>query len=488
MRESEPSIAFLRDLLHELKDPFAALHGGLDLCASVGGPEGEQRERLQSSLRRSSEQMKSVLEDASTYLRLLNSAPTPSQQSCELEALLEGVGKRLRPGLEGREQSLKVQAPELWFATDPEMLGRCLSCLLGSLSRAASAGSSWTLQADLTSEELAFVCRLEGPSGGGGGAEVGGEAVGGGEVGGSEAAEASPARADYRRLLAERLADALGATLQETPGRDWTLLLPFQAAAPAAPPLPLPSAFPTTSDRPRRVLVVDDNVDGADTMAMWLEAHDFEVATAYDGESGLAEYQRFLPDIGLFDVGLPRKNGYELAREVREAGFRGELLAITGYGQERDRAEALAAGFDHHLVKPVDLDRLSQLLEAARTSVQRPRVVVVEDNPLALNVVVRMLERLGASAVGCPSAEAGLAAISDGAPDLVLCDLGLPGGMDGFALAHLLRSGPETRSLRLLALTGDAAASTEQALAAGFERVLDKPIDEATLRGLLQAG
>lgn len=466
MRESEPSIAFLQDLLHELKDPFAALHGGLDLYARSAGLQEEQRERLQSSLRRSSEMMRTVLDDASTYLRLLASAPDPRTEEIELSTFLGEIATRLKPGLETREQRLSVDADELWFCSDRELLGRCLSCLLASLSRSAASGARWALQAGRLAETLSFDCRFE--PGTGAMPEAG--------------LEPPSERADYRRLLAERLSDLLSAELAWNEGGGCTLTLPFRSADPAAGADP---GRPAAPSRPHRVLVVDDNIDGADTMAMWLEAHGFEVATAYDGESGLLEFLRFEPDIGLFDVGLPRKNGYELAREVRAHGFGGTLIAITGYGQKRDRAEALAAGFDHHLVKPVDLERLFPLLSVARKPAARVRVVVVEDNLLALNVVVRMLERLGATAIGCSSAEEGLAAISDDTPDLVLCDLGLPGGMDGYDLAGRLREAADTRSLRLMALTGDAAASAQRALAAGFDQVLDKPIDEATLRDLL---
>lgn len=462
-------MAFLRDLLHELKDPFAAIYGGLELCADTAPVDPQQQERLLGAMRRSSQTIKTVLDDASAYLRSRDSWPAGQRESCDLRSLLQGAVERLRAQSETRGQSVTVQSEALWFRSDREAFGRCISSLLGSLSRLGGGEARLEVTTALEGDRLTVCCRCREASPG--------------------TDERADERADYRRLLAQRLADRLGASLQAGEGPEWRLELPYLAAEPVVGPMVEGVAAPPfPSTLPPRVLVVDDNVDGADTMAMWLEAHGFEVATAYDGEQGLAEYSSFQPQIGLFDVGLPRKDGYELARDVRAAGFQGTLVAITGYGQEKDRVEALASGFNHHLVKPVDLDRLTELLQQASPSVNKPRVVVVEDNPLALSVVVRMLERLGADVIGCPTAEDGLLAISHKRPSFVLCDLGLP-GMDGFSMASHLRESANHHSLRLLALTGDAAASEQRALEAGFDQVLDKPINEATLRDLLhQAG
>lgn len=121
-----------------------------------------------------------------------------------------------------------------------------------------------------------------------------------------------------------------------------------------------PSPQPTTL----RILVVDDNVDSADSMALLLSLDGHEVRTAFDGPGALAEAADFQPQAVLLDIGLPGMDGYEVARRMRElAGLRDVLMiAITGYGQEDDRTRSKAAGFDHHLVKPVDPETLSRLL------------------------------------------------------------------------------------------------------------------------------
>jgi CheY-like chemotaxis protein len=123
---------------------------------------------------------------------------------------------------------------------------------------------------------------------------------------------------------------------------------------------------PTDDPAARRVLVVDDNEDAADMMGEFLTGLGFSVQVAHDGPSGLKAAEEFLPEIALLDIGLPAMDGYELARRLRviPALQRLKMIAVTGYGQETDRARAHDAGFDRHIVKPVDALKLEAMLEA----------------------------------------------------------------------------------------------------------------------------
>ncbi len=114
----------------------------------------------------------------------------------------------------------------------------------------------------------------------------------------------------------------------------------------------------------RRVLVVDDNVDAAEMLALFLRTEGHEVRTAHDGPAALHAAESFRPEVILLDIGLPRMDGYTVARRLREQpGLKTSLLvALTGYGQEEDRRRAHEAGFDAHLVKPADSDELQKLL------------------------------------------------------------------------------------------------------------------------------
>jgi CheY-like chemotaxis protein len=121
----------------------------------------------------------------------------------------------------------------------------------------------------------------------------------------------------------------------------------------------------------RRILVVDDNTDSADLLLVLLERLGNEVRAAYDGEAGVLEAAEFGPDVVFCDIGMPKMNGYEVARRLREQPWSRELVlvALTGWGQEDDRKKSAAAGFDFHLVKPVEPAALKQLLAGlAQTS------------------------------------------------------------------------------------------------------------------------
>ena len=116
-----------------------------------------------------------------------------------------------------------------------------------------------------------------------------------------------------------------------------------------------------------RVLVVDDNVDSVDSLAMLLRLMGHDVATASDGLSALARADEFRPNVAILDIGLPKVNGYDLAKQIRERPWAKDvvLVALTGWGQEQHRRRSVEAGFNHHLTKPVEFDVLQQILADA---------------------------------------------------------------------------------------------------------------------------
>jgi CheY-like chemotaxis protein len=125
-------------------------------------------------------------------------------------------------------------------------------------------------------------------------------------------------------------------------------------------------ASPTgpSSGTASRVLLVDDNVDAVESMEILLQAFGYEVATAFHPDQALAQLEAFGPAAAVIDIGLPGMDGYQLAAEIRRrlAGRPMRLIAFTGYGGADDIARATAAGFDAHLLKPVEIDRLLALL------------------------------------------------------------------------------------------------------------------------------
>jgi CheY-like chemotaxis protein len=128
----------------------------------------------------------------------------------------------------------------------------------------------------------------------------------------------------------------------------------------------MPEVAPLRAGVQRRVLVVDDNVDAAQMLHELLARLGHEAAVAHDGAAALAVAGAFQPDVAMLDIGLPVMDGYELARRLRaQRGASAlRLIAVTGYGQDADRMRAQAAGFDHHLIKPIAVDALVALLAA----------------------------------------------------------------------------------------------------------------------------
>jgi DNA-binding response OmpR family regulator len=120
--------------------------------------------------------------------------------------------------------------------------------------------------------------------------------------------------------------------------------------------------------RCHRVLVVDDNHDAGDSIAVVLQQLGAEVRVLRDGASALAAFDEFAPTVAILDIGMPGMNGYEVARRIRARadGAAVRLLALTGWGQEEDRRRAREAGFDHHLVKPAELSVLLALVARSR--------------------------------------------------------------------------------------------------------------------------
>jgi CheY-like chemotaxis protein len=145
-------------------------------------------------------------------------------------------------------------------------------------------------------------------------------------------------------------------------GSEFVVALPVLAerarlARESAPPMPFPTC---------RVLIVDDNRDAADSLGELLDELGAMVSVVYNGPMALDAVRSFDPDVVLLDIGMPEMDGYEVARQIRGMMARSPLLiALTGWGQEDDQRRASAAGFDHHVVKPPDVDKLRELLTVA---------------------------------------------------------------------------------------------------------------------------
>lgn len=224
-------------------------------------------------------------------------------------------------------------------------------------------------------------------------------------------------------------------------------------------------------DRRLRILVVEDNIDHAHTLAELLTLWGHETAVAYDGLSGIERAGTFQPQVIIMDIGLPVLDGYQAARQLRAnpltRGIR--LIALTGYGKDEDRRQAFAAGFDFHMTKPADLEVLRRALnhssQAAADAnggtmdLSKGTVLLVDDEELVRNVTRRMLEHGGFGVLEASSAGQALAVMKElhGEIKLLVSDILMP-GINGVELAAQVdREWPGIRILLISGHAGDHA-------------------------------
>jgi CheY-like chemotaxis protein/two-component sensor histidine kinase len=172
--------------------------------------------------------------------------------------------------------------------------------------------------------------------------------------------------------LVRRLVDLHGGAVEAHsagPGHGSEFIVRLPGAAAAAPDLPPARSAPSSAHSRLRVVVVDDNVDGVESLADLIQMLGHEVRVAHDGPTGLEAARTFDPDIVLLDIGLPGMDGYEVARRLRhDLAARAVLVAVSGYGRDEDRLASQRAGFVQHFVKPIDFTTLRALFEKIQPS------------------------------------------------------------------------------------------------------------------------
>jgi signal transduction histidine kinase/ActR/RegA family two-component response regulator len=352
---------FLATLSHELRNPLAPIRFALRLLEEGRGDEAGAVAVLQRQVR----QLARLIDDLLDATRLSSNKIQVRLQPVDLHGVVRHVLDGCRPDVDAAGHALVVDlAPApVWVQGDPERLSQVVINLVNNAVRYTPAGGRITVTlaaagaeallsvADtgigLDCDDLDRVFEMF--------TQVGGPGSGGLGIG-----------LALVRGIVERHGGRVRAVSRGLGhGCEFLVALPLAAEAmQGATAIDAPAAAGAST----RVLIVDDNVDAAEMLAALLAAHGHDVRTAHRGEAALATAGTFRPEVALLDIGLPDIDGYELARRLR--GVAGadplHLVALTGWGQDGDRARALAAGFDRHLTKPTEPELVLAAVATAR--------------------------------------------------------------------------------------------------------------------------
>ena len=358
---------FLAMLAHELRNPLAPISNALNLLARK--PTDDPTEQwVRGVLQRQTGQMARLVDDLLDVSRITRGTISLDRKLLDARDVVRSAFDAAMHWMEARHQAAALHLPDepIKVFGDETRLGQVVQNLLNNAAQYTPERGR--IEIDLRREGRHAVIRVK-DSGIGMTPELLSSAF---ELfrQGSQALDRQQGGLGVGLTLVQRLVNMHGGTVQaRSAGRDrgseLIVRLPM-AAAPAGESPRLEEKSPPVT--PRRVLVVDDNRDAAAALQLLLETDGHEVKVATDGVSGLALAREYKPDYVLLDIGLPRLNGYEIAASLRSDPQLKDavIVAITGYGQVHDRARAAAAGFDHHLVKPVEFTALQEIFRARR--------------------------------------------------------------------------------------------------------------------------
>jgi PAS domain S-box-containing protein len=361
---------FLAMLAHELRNPLAPIRNALHIVQMRGQERRQAVRQAWEMIERQVENLVRLVDDLLDVSRISRGKINLQKEPVDVATLVARAVEGSRPLIEARKHDLKVALPDepMRVEADPTRMAQVLWNLLNNAAKYTPEGGRIWLTAEKVGGEA--VIRVQ-------------------DTGMGIPQEMLPKLFDLF-IQAERTLDraegglGIGLTLVRRltemhngvvqafsagpgEGSEFVVRLPLLPdVSPAAAAHEPDSNKRAKSAVPHRILVVDDNRDSADSLAMLLRLAGHDARTAHDGRQALAVAATYRPDLVLLDIGLPGMDGFTVARHLRSQPelARAVLVALTGYGSHEDRRQALAAGFNHHMAKPVNLDTLNELLSA----------------------------------------------------------------------------------------------------------------------------
>jgi PAS domain S-box-containing protein len=353
---------FLAMLGHELRNPLAPIRNAASILERAD-PAGEQAERARGVLRRQSEHLTRLVDDLLDVTRITRGKIALQRARTSLRDVVLRAAEDIRPLMAERGISFRtdVSPAELWAHADATRLNQVVANLLHNASKFAHRGDEVTVS--LRPEGSAAELRVRDTGAGIDPAVL--PHVFEPFVQAEHTIARSEGGLGLGLALVKGIVELHGGEVRAESagigrGTEFVVHLPLREALE---PGPGEARTPGAPAAGRRVLVVDDNRDAAESLADLLRMDGHDVEVAYDGPSALERLAAGTPEIVLCDIGLPGMDGYEVARAIRASGGRGlKLVALSGYAQAEDVRRAREAGFDAHVAKPPDVEELARLL------------------------------------------------------------------------------------------------------------------------------
>ena len=358
---------FLATLSHELRNPLAPIRIAAQLLHSPT-LKPDELVRAQAIISRQVAHLSSLLDDLLDVSRITRGSFLLKKGYVDVQDLIDEAVETVQPAIDERQHTLRVLGPKapIRLEVDPVRIVQVITNLLANAAKYTPRGGLIHVGTRLEGQHLVIYVRDNG---------VGLDANEIGRVFDMfTRVESELGRAEgglgIGLALAKGLTELHGGRLQvhsggHGQGSEFLICLPSRLIVNTPPAEPPQSIDAANGSKPRRILVADDNRDSATTMGMLLQMSGHEVHIAHSGAEALELAHRVRPDIGIIDIGMPDLNGYEVADRIRHEAWGHEitLIAVTGWGQDSDRRRALAAGFDRHLTKPIDPEKLELLFD-----------------------------------------------------------------------------------------------------------------------------
>jgi len=354
---------FLATLAHELRNPLAPIRTGLDILRIRSG-DAHATERATDIMERQLRQMVRLVDDLLDVSRINTGKFAIKMGRVELKAVVNDALEVVRSYIELHGHELVIALPDrpVFLHGDATRLAQILSNLLNNAAKYTNRGGRVSLSARVEDRNLVVAVTDNGI----GIAPDMLQHVFDMFVQVDSTLERTNAGLGVGLSLARRLVELHGGTIEARSGgigrgSEFVVKLPI-VVAPELPAKTTPAAFMSTETY--RILLADDNVDFVNSIGALLSAMGHSVVITHNGPDALTAAARFCPDYAFLDIGLPQMSGYDLARGIRRlnCGAITMLIAVTGWGQEKDRQLAFEAGFDHHMVKPVRFEQIEEIL------------------------------------------------------------------------------------------------------------------------------